>query len=182
MAVCEDYDSSLDVSSSSEDSTITETSFNDSFLYDTSSSSSDDSTEGCFSPVGNQPLYVGAKLSISETHLKLLHFGLKHGLTNAAFDELLQLIRQIIPQDAVFPRNIRSLRKFFNETYGDTEVLTHRYCQCCNRLLKGPCLQYSSCCKASVCKFVTVPIGQQLKTILEGKLIINYVKNNLLLL
>ena len=48
----------------------TDTSLNDSFECDTIL------TEDCFSPVGDQPLYAGTKLSISETHLKLLQFGL----------------------------------------------------------------------------------------------------------
>lgn len=142
----------------------------DSFTSECSESecvSIDDEDECEASAFGDYPLYPGAKVTVADTHLRLLNFGLKHALTNSAFNDLLRLVKGILPTGALSPNNYYALKHFFSNTYGEIKDRNQNYCSKCHRLIQTDGVQTSQCCSAKVGKFIILPVAQQLKRIME---------------
>ena len=69
-------------------------------LANSSCSSSDthlEDTEDPYSDI-HQPLYDGSKLTMFESHLVILKYGLRHGLTKLALSDLLNLVGMHLPK------------------------------------------------------------------------------------
>ena len=83
------------------------------------------------------PLYTGAQLSATQSHLLVFQYALRHGLTSKALTELLQLISVHLPSGAHVPKSVQKLKRFILESFSDAEVVRHFYCKCCQRCLSS---------------------------------------------
>ncbi len=105
-----------------------------------------------------------ADLTVHMAHVLLFQYSVRHSLTSKAFQELLQLMRVFLPKDAAIPKSVRHLKQFFLKTYTEQCPTMQKYCSLCQRLIDETCT-----CNAGINKFVTVPVGPQLKSRLESK-------------
>ena len=130
--------------------------------------------EGCSSTperaVAGALLYPGADLSSLQSNLLLFQFAVRHSLTAKALTELLQLLAVHLPRGAVIPKSVHSLKQFFVDSFPESQAIQHSYCSCCQR----PLASTSASCHGSGCSggtpgvFITIPVGPQLKRMMEG--------------
>lgn len=115
----------------------------------------------------SRPLYEGAPVAITEymANRLLFQYSVKHSLTQKALEELLHLIAVVLPADAVLPKSVAHLKKFFLRIHAEKPIM-QKYCTTCDQLYKHEEKQCE--CECVYSQFVTVPIGQQLKARLEG--------------
>ena len=117
------------------------------------------------------PLYEGADITIFESYLLALQYATRHSLTKKAFEELLQLISIYIPASAQAPRSCHKLKRFFCGLFPGTSPIVHYYCSFCHSRL----LEQESNCSTNGCpgndkgQFISVPLGPQIKRIMEGR-------------
>lgn len=114
-------------------------------------------------------LYPGSKVGITEAVLMIFQFALKHHLSSKAFAEMLLLLRVLLPQNCQLPKSVHLLKRFFLQLFPDVKVTEHKYCSDCHLPIQsgtGCTNAYSGC--ATVKRFVTVPLGSQLKRMMEG--------------
>ena len=118
------------------------------------------------------PLYSGAQLSSSQSNLLIFQYALRHGLTTKAFTELLQLISVHLPSGTHIPKSVHKLKRFMLQSFPNAEAMQHFYCGCCQRSLQSADARCTgNGCSAGdtkPCTFITVPIGPQLRRMMEG--------------
>ncbi len=130
-------------------------------------SSTDDDRDSDTSDEDSNNFCLGSRMTTSEFHLRVMTFGFKHGLTKSGFDDLLELMKDAVP-DSTCLSNYYSLKQFINQTYGAMDVVKQQYCGDCYKLLNSRIdPTQSSCCSGVVESFVTVPIAPQLKRMLD---------------
>lgn len=116
------------------------------------------------------PLYPGAQLSSFESKLLLFQYAIRHGLTTRAFTELLLLISVHLPPGAAVPKSVYSLKRCFLESFPEAEASQNYYCSCCQRFIPSAVESCSGngCSGGYPAAFITVPIGPQIKRMMEG--------------
>lgn len=113
------------------------------------------------------PLYSGSSLSVLQAAVLIFQFVVKHSLSNKVFTELLQLLLVLLPAPAALPKSVYLFKKYFSQQFPRlSTVVTHYSCSLCQKLLETPNKVCCGQCKPS--KFVTVPLGPQLKRLCEG--------------
>lgn len=119
------------------------------------------------SAAASEPLYKGAPLDVTVhiTNLLLFKFNQKHSLTQIAFQELLYLLKALLPADAALPTSVKDLKASLVEEHGSERPTLQEYC--------SVCLSLGSACSCAgegkrIKQFVTVPLGPQIKARLEG--------------
>ena len=124
--------------------------------------------------VSNSPLYPSAQLMTFQSHLLVFQYALCHSLTKRAFTELLQLLSVHLPPGARVPKSVHYLKQVLVEAFPEARAEQHAYCSCCQRLIPSG----AHSCEGGVCSggrlavFITLPIGPQLKRMMEGIYII----------
>lgn len=114
-----------------------------------------------------RPLYPGSQISIWMTYLLVFQFSIRHSLTESALKELLLLISVLLPVQALFPKSVRKLKRFFSEGFPKLMPTFQEYCSSCHKLLE----QGTSCTECQItksAKFIAVPIGSQIESKLQG--------------
>lgn len=119
----------------------------------------------------SRPLYNGSLPDLTEymANLLIFQYAVKHSLTEKAVDQLLHLLRTFLPKDALIPKSLKQIKKFFMDVYTSLHPVTQKYCSNCHALLGSEDL---CSCSAGCGQFISVPIGPQLKARLEGTVII----------
>ena len=118
-----------------------------------------------------QPLYPGSTTTACGAYCSIMHHAIENKLSYTAIDELLQLLRLLMPNPNNLPSSFYKLKKFFN-LFG-AEYQKSEYCaECHSQLAKG------AVCKAPQCKFaygrghlVHIPIEKALQTLVSTKFI-----------
>ena len=64
----------------------------------------------------NASLYLNASLSLVTALLLIMSFSLKHNLTDAALQDLLQLVSYFIPKPNIWVSSLYTFKKIFNTT------------------------------------------------------------------
>lgn len=121
------------------------------------------------------PLYPGADLSTFQSHLLVFQFAIRHSLTGKSLTELLQLLTVHLPQGAAIPKSVHQLKRFFVDNFPEAQAVQHVYCSCCQRSLasmEARCLG-NGCSGGTPSVFITVPVGPQLKRMMEGRVKFN---------
>ena len=126
--------------------------------------------------VSDSPLYPGSQLSTFQSHLLVFQYAIRHSLTKKAFTELLQLLSVHLPPGAGIPKSVHSLKQVFVEAFPEAKAEQHLYCSCCQRLipLGATSCVGDGCNHGSPAVFITLPIGPQLKRMMEGIYIHTY--------
>lgn len=142
-------------------------------LYESFCESFDENEEHrLHSHLKDTPLYSGSTMSSYQMLVLIFQFVLRHGLSNKVFTELLQLLLVLLPKSTNLPRSVYLFKKLITELFPETKTKVQEYCTQCQKLLES---------SGSVCtcenerktnKFVTVPIGPQLKRMFEGERIV----------
>ena len=99
-----------------------------------------------------------------DSYLLLYQFALRHGLTKLAFQELIDLVSVHLPST-----RITKLQKFFVEHFRTVRPTSKKYCRKCHHLFED---SESACpngnCDGEISQFVYIPVGTQIKRMLEG--------------
>lgn len=122
-------------------------------------------------PQPQKLLYEGATPGLTEcmAHLLLFRYSVKNSLTARALQELLDLMTVFLPADSGLSRSITQLKNYFLSIFSEQQPEMKDYCTMCHHLLT----ENDKCtCNAKLAQFVTVPIGPQLKSRLEGRWIV----------
>ena len=163
----EDGDSYDDYNCGYEDSDV-DPSFNE---YDTSIDSAvfhnDEIPDGAIPseiPIisSEKPLYCGSNISTCTSVCAIMQFALSHQLTDEAIEDLLQLLRLMLPSPNNIPTSLYKLKSFlrqFDVDYNHTQVCTN-----CNKIN-----QDCTCVHATVGHFLHVPIVKPLHAVLISK-------------
>lgn len=104
-------------------------------------------------------------------NLALFQFAIRHGLSGKAFNELLLLLASHLPQSAKCSTSVYRLKKFFVEHFSDVKAHLKHYCSVCHDMLDSEePFSHEACATAGsvVREFVTVPLGPQMKKMMEG--------------
>ena len=113
------------------------------------------------------PLYDGACLSAMQARLLIYQFVIRHSLSNKVFTELLQLLSVLLPRETNLPRTTYRFKKFLVEQFPGAHTVSHHYCTVC----QSPLATSDSACDcpgSKVGQFITVPIGPQIRRMMEG--------------
>lgn len=128
-----------------------------------------DSISECTS-LTTSPLYEASKMTAFDGYLLLFHYVTKHSLTQRAFTELLQLVTAFLPPSVRMPGSVHRLKQLFSNIFPHSQPTVHYYCDVC---LASTSL--GSVCTTVGCygrrhgTFLTMPIGPQIKKMMEGK-------------
>lgn len=121
------------------------------------------------------PLYQNALLTIVQSYVLMFQFAIRHSLTSKAQTELLQLLSVHMPQGAALPKSVHGLKQFFVQAFPHTNSVEHFYCSFCQRALPSR----EANCKGTSCRggsagvFITIPLGPQLRRLMEGTVPVN---------
>lgn len=125
-------------------------------------------------PVGKPTtyLYEGSQITVFDSYLLAFHYGINNGLTTKAFNSLLQMLSLFAPQDSPTPRSVYKLKKVFINMFPHSLPKTHYYCDvCCAKTTRE-----ATTCTTSGCHgrkkhtFLSMPLGPQIKKMMEGTL------------
>lgn len=119
------------------------------------------------------PIYEGAEVTIFESYILAFQFSVRHSLTKKAFSELLQLMSVLLPKSASFPTNITTVKRFLLKLFPHVSPVVHKYCTNCLSVVQsdvsGTCAK-DGCYSVSTEQFITIPLGHQIKKMMEGML------------
>ena len=118
----------------------------------------------------SEDLYEDSDVSVLESNLALFQFSIRHQLSGKAFEELLLLFATHLPQNAKCPETVYRLKQFFIDYFSEIAVKSIKYCSVCQDVLKedSPCSRPNCQATGSVKEFVILPLGPQLKKLMEG--------------
>lgn len=68
------------------------------------------------SPPLNNPIYYQSKLTLVTSLILIMSFALKHNLTDAALQDLLQLISHFVPTPNICIHSLHQFKKFFSSS------------------------------------------------------------------
>ncbi|XP_041829380.1 uncharacterized protein LOC121632190 isoform X2 [Melanotaenia boesemani] len=120
---------------------------------------------------GQKKIYAGSSVTVGALHLLLLTFILKHGLSKAATEDLLDLLNFVVP--GCVPKSLRFLKKHLTDYSNQAEI--HFYCpKCANYLSVEPGNECGVCQQRLSKKgllekayyFLVLPLEIQLRNIL----------------
>ena len=130
------------------------------------------------SPLSIPKLFPGSMLSSTTSHLLISSYMCRHHLSNQAQEDLLQLLQLHIPSNNLLPSSMYAFRKMSVSSNNiDLEPIAHFYCQRCYTILSEDAMTCpNQCCATSMCpqstpSFITLSIADQLKILLERKLV-----------
>lgn len=117
---------------------------------------------------GDQPLYVGAPITLGASTLLIITFAMTHSLSGEALSHLLELIDAHCITPELCTTSINKLKSFFRQL--KTPLCYHYYCPFCHGLLEGGVnTQECPYCALSLNQdnlkksfFIEMPIEQQL--------------------
>lgn len=114
-------------------------------------------------------LYEGCRVTILQAYLMVFQFVLKHHLSAKAFSELLLLLSALLPIGSQLPKSVYRLKHFFMKVLPGFKVVEHQYCNNCHSPIEtgGTCSNMLCTCN-KVSHFISIPLGPQLKTMMEG--------------
>lgn len=141
----------------------------DSHLSPPTGESAESPTTRALSGAGG-PLYPGAQLSTFQSHLLIFQYAIRHGLTNKAFTELLQLLSVHAPSGACVPKSVHILKQEFMDAFPEAKAEEHLYCSLCQRSMSSRAQGCTGegCTEGCLAVFITVPLGPQVKRMMEG--------------
>ena len=121
--------------------------------------------------IADCPLFESSSVSTSASNVLLMEYGMKHNLTNEALEDLLKLLKLLLPSPNNCPRSTYLFRKLFND-YQSFTCSTDYFCNNClmqvDLTLEFPkCKVLLTNCTPS---FIQIPMEQQLQKILAREL------------
>ena len=139
-------------------------------INDVPSSSSQTPPTNSSNTASAESLYPGADITVMQANLLVYLFALKHNLTCKAITELLLLIRLLLPSGNHFCKSLYSLKQYFLQMT-DASTNTHNYCSMCHTPLTAEqdICSNNLCEEDTVHQFITMPVGGQLKRLVESK-------------
>ena len=118
----------------------------------------------------NHKIYPGSLLTVFESSVLVFQYSIRHGLSAKALTELLQLLSLHSPEGASLPKSVYKLKNVFTQAFPESRAVHQWYCSICQRSLASS----DSICSGNGCTggppatFITLPIGPQMKRIMEG--------------
>lgn len=124
----------------------------------------------------DQALYQDSPLSVAESCLLLMAFSVRHKLSGVALEDLLELIQLHCPKPNKCITELKEFQLFFQAL--KHPIVKHYYCPNLICKLYVGTLKPENTSKCAVCGtplcssayFIEIPIVEQLRTILSGKL------------
>ena len=116
------------------------------------------------------PLYEGAKITLGVSLLIIMSFVIKHGLTDSAVQDLLNIICLHCPLPNLCVTTLYIFKKYF--VYSKIQSRRHYYCSSCKTVF---CSEFDISCPNPACKkesssrsfFVELSILEQLSSLLK---------------
>lgn len=105
-------------------------------------------------------LYKGAQSTpcyFQSPFIAFFQYSIWHSLTSKALEELLHLMSVSLPSDAMLPKSVHQLRKFFTNICPEQQP---HFCSNCHELERED-EPLSCACGAEKSVFIDVPIGPQ---------------------
>ena len=128
-----------------------------------------DSISECTS-LTTSSLYEASKITVFDGYLLLFHYVTKHSLTHRAFTELLQLVSAFLPSSVRIPGSVHRLKQLFSNIFPHSQPIIHYYCDVClASMSQGSVCTTVGCYGRHQGTFLTMPIGPQIKKMMEGK-------------
>ena len=128
-----------------------------------------DSISECTS-LTTSSLYEASKITVFDSYLLLFHYVTKHSLTHKAFTELLQLVSAFLPPSVKIPGSVHRLKHLFSNLFPHSQPTVHYYCDVClASTSQGSVCSTVGCYGRHQGTFLTMPIGPQIKRMMEGK-------------
>ena len=119
------------------------------------------------------PLYQGAEFSVFECCTLIMLFVIKHKLTKAALQDLLYLIKTVIPSiGCKMITSIYRVNGLFLKFFGNGAPTMHYMCNNCGTLLKQgktQCKSSRACKQSGTVKFAELNVEAKLKELFLGK-------------
>ena len=120
-----------------------------------------------------EPLYQGAEFSVFKCCTLIMLFVIKHKLTKAALQDLLYLIKTVIPSiGCKMITSIYRVNGLFLNFFGNETPTMHYMCNNCGTLLKQgktQCKSSRACKQAGTVKFAELNVEAKLKELFLGK-------------
>lgn len=158
------------ISATSADSSLSSDEENCSEPDTTGSHENQDDHLGAFM---KDPLYQGAEFSVFECCTLIMLFVIKHKLTKAALQDLLYLIKTVIPSiGCKMITSIYRVNGLFLKFFGNGAPTMHYMCSNCGTLLKQrktQCKSSRACKKSGTVKFAELNVEAKLKELFLGK-------------
>ena len=135
-------------------------------LYTSLENSITEQSEHPNDDVLNASLYQNASISLVTALLLIMSFSLKHNLTDAAIQDLLQLISYFIPKPNTHVTSLYCFKKFFKFTQPNSSLMY--YCKDCKASFEdGLNLECRLCGtpRNSKCYFIYLCIKEQIKNL-----------------
>ena len=111
-------------------------------------------------------LYPGS--SLTDAHLLIMQYSLKHSLTKRAQGDLLGMLRVFLPCGHKLPTSFFTIKKFFERRCSEvTQLRNVSYCSRCH----SPVTELEDCpngCSKPVHDFLYIPVAPQLKRMAKG--------------
>ena len=110
----------------------------------------------------DEPLYDGARLSVSESLITIHNFSLRCNMTGVQLTEALRIIKLHCPRNNKCVTTLHKFKKHFSKS--NTPLVRHFYCSGCTQHLENKDSICTSCTEPSESRyFIEVPIIPQIK-------------------
>lgn len=129
-------------------------------------------------PLNIPKLFPGSVLSQTTSRLLISSYMCRHHLSSQAQEDLLQLLQLHLPSGNLLPSSLYSFQRMAGSSSNiNLEPVAHFYCQKCYTMVSEDAVacpnQYcaTAMCPQSTPSFITISIAEQLKSLLESKLV-----------
>ena len=123
-------------------------------------------SEESTTPVLNSPIYHDSKINLVTSMLLIMSFVSKHNLTDAALQDLLNLIALLIPTPNIFITSMYKFKNFFSSTQLDYARIY--FCKKCKSAIDGMVQGQCRSCRDQLdlkSFFIKISISEQLKNL-----------------
>jgi hypothetical protein len=154
---------------SDKDSQNSASSDSTSFNLETSSNETDDSDSSCNKNIHNyEALYNGSQISLKEFAITFFSIVKKHNINDASSNDILNLIKTILPANNNCPKKINSIRNFFTD---NNDVDLYNACATCKTTTPTNKIENNTTChvcRSELAQFAIFDILPQLTQILDN--------------
>lgn len=121
------------------------------------------------SDIENQPLYQGSRLTVSMSMLLIVTFATRHNLSGVALCDLLNLLEVHCPSDNICRATLTMYQDFFRKL--KTPLIYNHFCDKCFLSIEkdAKCETCPNCSSTSIRYFITIPLKDQMETILKSE-------------
>lgn len=121
------------------------------------------------SNIDNEPIYQGSRLTVSISMLLIVTFATRHNLSGVALCDLLNLIKVHCPSDNICRATLTMYQDFFRHL--KTPLIYNYFCEKCFLSIEkdAKCEKCPNCSSTSIRYFITIPLKDQMETILKSE-------------